>query len=91
MCIILAQKTNLIQLFERDYVDNVLITSPTEITELSNMSVWWICQENPDHRYKIKVKERLAYRKRIKKACLICKGYRRKQEHFIQFKKDIKK
>ena len=45
MCIILAQKTNLIQLFERDYVNNVLITSPTEITELSNMSVWWICQK----------------------------------------------
>ena len=86
MRIILAQKTNLIQLFERDYVNNVLITSPTEITELSNMSVWWICQENSDHRYKIQVKERMTYRKRNKKACSICKGYRRKQEHFIQFK-----
>ena len=72
------------------YVNNLLITSPTEITELSNMSVWWICQENSDHRYKIQVKERMAYRKRNKKECSICKGYRRKQEHFIQFKKDIK-
>ena len=85
--IILAQKTNLIQLFERDYLNNLLITSLTEITELSNMSVWWICQEKPDHRYKIQVKERMAYRKRNKKGCSICKGYRRKQEHFIQFKK----
>lgn len=76
---------------EWDYVNNLLIANPAEITELSNMSVWWICQENPDHRYKIQVKERIAYRKRNKKACSICKGYRRKQEHFIQFKKDIKK
>jgi len=39
--IILAQKTNLIPLFERDYLNNLLIANPTEITELSNMSVWW--------------------------------------------------
>ena len=91
MRIILAQKTNLIPLFEWDYLNNLLIASPTEITELSNMSVWWICQENPDHRYKIQVKERMAYRKRNKKGCSIYKGYRRKQEHFIKFKKDIKK
>ena len=72
---------------EWDYVNNLLIASPTEITELSNMSVWWICQENQDHRYKIQVRERMAYRKRNKKACSICKGHRRKQEHFVQFKK----
>mgnify|MGYP001640248045 FL=1 len=76
---------------EWDYVNDLLIANPTEITELSNMSVWWICQENPDHRYKIQVKERMTYRKRNKKAYSICKGYRRKQEHFVQFKKDIKK
>ncbi|EGV03800.1 hypothetical protein HMPREF9954_1202 [Streptococcus infantis SK970] len=26
---------------EWDYVNNLLIANPTEITELSNMSVWW--------------------------------------------------
>jgi len=72
---------------EWDYVNNLLIKSPTEITELSNMSVWWICQENLNHRYKIQVKERMAYKKRNKRACSICKGCRRKQEHFVQFKK----
>ena len=42
---------------EWDYLNNLLIANPTEITELSNMSVWWICQENPDHRYiKFKLK-----------------------------------
>ena len=71
---------------EWDYVNNLLIASPTEITELSNMSVWWICQENQDHRYKIQVRERMAYRKRNKKACSICKGHRRKQEHFVHLK-----
>ena len=75
---------------EWDYVNNFLIASPTEITELSNMSVWWICQENLNHRYKIQVKQRMAYRKRNKKGCSICKGYRRKQEHFIKFKKKTK-
>ena len=52
---------------EWDYLNNFLIASPTEITELSNMSVWWICQKNLNHRYKIQVKERMAYRKRNKK------------------------
>jgi len=27
------------------------------------MPVWWICQENLNHRYKIEVKERKAYKK----------------------------
>ncbi len=87
MRIILAQKTNLIPLFEWDYLNNLLIASQTEITELSNMSVWWICQENLNHRYKIQVKERMAYKKRNKRSCSICKGHRRKQEHFVQFEK----
>ena len=65
-----------------DYENNLLITCPTEITELSNMSVRWICQENPDHPYKIQVKERMAYRKRNKKACSICKGYQKKARTF---------
>ena len=82
-----SAKKNLIQLFERDYLNNLLIASPTEITELSNLPVWWICQENLNHRYKIQVKERMAYKKRKKRACSICKGHRRKQEHFVQLKK----
>ena len=53
---------------EWDYLNNLLIASPTEITELSNLPVWWICQENLNHRYKIQVKERMAYKKRKKKS-----------------------
>ena len=72
---------------EWDYLNNSLIVSPTEITELSILPVWWICQENLNHRYKIQVKERMAYKKRNKRSCSICKGHRRKQEHFVQFEK----
>ena len=72
---------------EWDYLNNSLIVSPTEITELSILPVWWICQENLNHRYKIQVKERMAYKKRKKRSCSICKGHRRKQEHFVQFEK----
>ena len=72
---------------EWDYLNNSLIVSPTEITELSILPVWWICQENLNHRYKIQVKERMAYKKRNKRSCSICKGHRRKKEHFVQFKK----
>lgn len=52
---------------EWDYVNNILITSPTEITELSNMSVWWICQENSDHRYKFKLKKEWRTENEIKR------------------------
>ena len=86
MCIILAQKTNLIQLFERDYLNNLLIANPTEITELSNTNVWWICKENSNHRYKLKINEKIKYKKRSLISCPICKGLRRKQEHFVRLK-----
>ena len=72
---------------EWDYLNNILLADPTEINEKYQQTVWWICQENLNHRYKIQVKERMAYKKRKKRACSICKGHRRKQEHFVQFKK----
>ena len=72
---------------EWDYLNNSLIVSPTEITELSILPVWWICQENLNHRYKIQVKEKNGIQKRIKGRVPFAKGHRRKQEHFVQFEK----
>ena len=69
---------------EWDYLNNLLIANPTEITELSNMSVWWIYQENSNHRYKLKINEKIKYEKRSLISCPICKGLRRKQEHFVR-------
>ena len=49
---------------EWDYLNNLLIANPTEITELSNTNVWWICKENSNHRYKLKINEKIKYKKR---------------------------
>lgn len=71
---------------EWDYLNNLLIANPTEITELSNTNVWWICKENSKHRYKLKINEKIKYKKRSLISCPICKGLRRKQEHFVRLK-----
>ena len=52
---------------EWDYVNNLLITSLTEITELSNMSVWWICQENQIIVIKFKLKKEWRTENEIKR------------------------
>ena len=70
---------------EWDYLNNILLANPTEITERSQLIVWWICKDNPQHRYKLKVKDRVNFEKRSKNSCTICKGLRRKQEHFVQY------
>ncbi len=71
---------------EWDYLNNILLANPTEITELSNTNVWWICKENSNHRYKLKINEKIKCKKRSLISCPICKGLRRKQEHFVRLK-----
>lgn len=70
---------------EWDYLNNILLAKPTEIDEKSNKIVWWICKDNPNHRYKFKINEKIKYEKRNLITCKICKGLRRKQEHCVQF------
>ena len=70
---------------EWDYLNNILLAKPTEIDEKSNKIVWWICKDNPNHRYKFKINKKIKYEKRNLITCKICKGLRRKQEHFVQF------
>lgn len=72
---------------EWDYLNNILLAKPTEIDEKSNKIVWWICKDDPNHRYKFKINEKIKYEKRNLITCKICKGLRRKQEHFVQFAK----
>ena len=72
---------------EWDYLNNILLAKPTEIDEKSNKIVWWICKDNPNHRYKFKINEKIKYEKRSLITCKICKGLRRKQKHFVQFAK----
>lgn len=70
---------------EWDYLNNILLAKPTEIDEKSNRIVWWICKDDQNHRYKFKINEKIKYEKRNLITCKICKGLRRKQEHFVQF------
>lgn len=71
---------------EWDYLNNILLADPTEINEKYQQTVWWICKENSNHRYKLKIYEKIKYEKRSLISCPICKGLRRKQEHFVRLK-----
>ena len=71
---------------EWDHLNNILLADPTEINEKCSQTVWWICKENSKHRYKLKINEKIKYEKRSFISCPICKGLRRKQEHFVRLK-----
>ncbi|MCD3451535.1 zinc-ribbon domain-containing protein [Streptococcus equi subsp. zooepidemicus] len=71
---------------EWDYLNNILLLDPSEISESNANNVWWICRNNREHRYKMSVQQRILFNKRSKEPCLICKGRRRKRGHFIPYK-----
>lgn len=72
---------------EWDYRNNMLLGNPENHTENSKQQVWWICNNNSEHRYKSSVKNRIITEIRNQEPCSICKGFRRKRAHFVQFKK----
>lgn len=71
---------------EWDFLNNILLAKINTVGKRNIIKVWWICQENPNHRYKMSVRDKLKYKKRKKEPCSICKGLRRKREHFVQYK-----
>ncbi|HEL2473868.1 TPA: zinc-ribbon domain-containing protein [Streptococcus suis] len=72
---------------EWDYLNNMLIVDPNILKVSSSKKVWWICQKNKEHRYNMKVSTRVQFYIRAKEPCIICKGLRRKREHFISYEK----
>lgn len=72
---------------EWDCLNNILLADPDKIKDTSQINVWWICKNNSNHRYKLSVRKRVLFEKRLKEPCSICKGLRRKREHFIPYKK----
>lgn len=70
---------------EWDYLSNILLAHPKEVKSSNQQNVWWICKNNPEHRYKMPIK-RIIFEKRSKEPCLFCKGRRRKREHFVPYK-----
>ena len=71
---------------EWDYLNNILLAHPKEVKPSNQQNVWWICKNNPEHRYKMPIKKRILFEKRSKEPCLFCKGRRRKREHFVPYK-----
>lgn len=72
---------------EWDYLNNVLLADPKTLRKHSYKKVWWICQTDNSHRYIMTVSDRVQYLERSREPCLICKGFRRKREHFISYQK----
>ena len=72
---------------EWDYLNNMLLADPTQLRDTSRIKVWWICQNNSEHRYKLPINKRILFEKRGRVPCSICKGLRRKREHYAQYKK----
>lgn len=72
---------------EWDYLNNILLANPSEVSEKTRTNVWWICKNNIEHRYKMSLYVRVLFEKRGKEPCLICKGRRRKRQHFVPYKK----
>ena len=74
---------------EWEALNNILMPNPKSLTVDSKIRVWWICQENNEHRYKMSIQDRIKCKTRSKQPCIICKGLRRKREHFVPFSKFI--
>lgn len=64
---------------EWDYLNNILLGDPTEINENIN-KLYGGCKENSNHRYKLKINEKLSMKALINSRC---KSLRRKQEHLL--------
>ncbi|MFU2181792.1 zinc-ribbon domain-containing protein [Streptococcus pluranimalium] len=72
---------------EWDTLNNILMPNPNNLTANSRVKVWWICTTNSEHRYKLSVFDKIKFKTRKREACSICKGLRRKREHFVSLKK----
>jgi len=66
---------------ELDFINSYSIADPDELSENSNVKLWWICEQG--HKYPMSPADRLYYKKRDRKSCPHCKGLRRKKRHFI--------
>lgn len=62
--------------------NNYLLCDPDQILERYNKVVWWECP-NCKQLYRCSPQKILYYEKRHMESCSFCKGYRRKQRHFI--------
>ena len=74
-------------LSEWDYVNNYALADPDKISPNSKLEVWFICKNNPTHRYPTTVENRINNKIRGREPCPYCKGRMRKRTHFMPIQK----
>lgn len=72
---------------EWDYLNNLILGDPERIPNNTQLRFWWICKNNPEHRYRMAIVDKIANVKRSIEPCIFCKGRRRKREHFVPYRK----
>ena len=72
---------------EWDYLNNLILGDPERIPNNTQLRFWWICKNNPEHRYRMAIVDKIANVKRSIEPCMFCKGRRRKREHFVPYRK----
>ena len=72
---------------EWDYLNNLILGDPERIPNNTQLRFWWICKNNPEHRYRMAIVDKIANVKRSVEPCMFCKGRRRKREHFVPYRK----
>jgi len=73
---------------EMDEVANYLLSkSPYEVLDTSDYKFWFICKNDPKHKYSMSPRTRLMFQKRGREPCLYCRGHRRKLHHFVSHNK----
>lgn len=72
---------------EWDYLNNLILGDPERIPNNTQLRFWWICKNNPEHRYRMAIVDKIANIKRSIEPCMFCKGRRRKREHFVPYRK----
>ena len=72
---------------EWDYLNNLILGDPERIPNNTQLRFWQICKNNPEHRYRMAIVDKIANIKRSIEPCMFCKGRRRKREHFVPYRK----
>ena len=77
---------------EWDYLNNLILGDPERIPNNTQLRFWWICKNNPEHRYRMAIVDKIANVKRSIEPCIFCKGRRRKKNILFligKFKKQV--
>lgn len=73
---------------EMNEVANYLLPkTPYEVLDSSTSKFWFDCKNDTKHKYLMSPRTRLLFQKRHREPCLYCRGYRRKLNLFVLYKK----